>query len=331
MAQKPGVSICMIVKNEAELLRRALHDWEDLGDELLIVDTGSTDNTVFVAESIGGRVLAYDWQYPGNKGAARNLAIDQAGYAWIVMLDADEVIRTPAALRAAIMAAPGQVTGLNTIFENIADDGSVTLRWRQLRTFRRDAYAYRHREHELPFAVDLNCKECDSDVVFEHRPPAGRDPGKIQPMLDRLTLDVEEHPDDPHPLYFLHRQYLHAGQNEQAIETGIRYLQLPGTHDRCEAIGNIALAYDRLGQLHMSIVWLHNALGAQPGRRVWWLRLAEVYYNHGYPQQALPFLHGARAVTPAPGEQHEQPGINDLSIAEFIHLCEHATGVAHVH
>lgn len=332
MAQTPGVSICMIVKNEAELLPRALHNWRDLGDELIVVDTGSTDGTVTLAEQLGGQVYAYDWQYPGHKGAARNMAIEQAQYEWIVMLDADEVIRTPAALRATIIAAPRHVTGLNTTFENIANDGSVSLRWRQLRTFRRDAYAYRHREHELPFPVVEGNQEIDCGVIFEHRPAAGRDPGKMQPMLDRLALDVEEHPNDPHPLYFLHRQYVHAGQYELAIETGRRYLQLPGNHDRCEAFGNLALAYDQLGQTDVAVVCLHNALAAQPGRRVWWLRLAETYYNHGYPQHALPFLYAARAVTPAAGEQHEQPGINDLSIiAEFIHLCEHAMGVAHVH
>ena len=331
MFRKPSVSICMIVKNEAGLLRRALHDWADLGDELIVVDTGSTDNTIELAAQLGAAVFLYDWQHPGHKGEARNLALKKAKHDWIVMIDADEVIRTPAALRATILAAPGHVAGITTVFENIADDGSVTLRWRQLRTFRRGAYAYRHREHELPFPVAEGSQEIDCGVVFEHRPPAGRDHGKVQPMLDRLALDVEEHPDDPHPLYFLHRQYLHAGQHEQAIETGRRYLRLPGTHDRCEAFGNLALAYDQLGQPDVAIMWLHNALAAQPHRRVWWLRLAEIYYNHGHPQHALPFLHAARAVTPAAGEQHEQPGINDLSIAEFIHLCEHAMGVAHVH
>lgn len=324
------ISIVMIAKNEATVISRALAGWKALGDQLIVVDTGSTDNTVRLARDLGAIVLSYDWQYPGNKGSARNMGIDAATGDWIVMLDADEVITERAALRRAILSLDETYNAVSTIFENITDAGAVTLRWRQIRIFRRGSHRYKHREHEMPCPV-TETVEIGADIVFEHRPPADRGPAKMQPMIDRLELDVIEHPGDPHPLYFLHRQYLLDGQHQKAIDYGQQYLVSPGEHDRCECLGNMALAYEGLGDATAAIAWLHNALANQPWRRVWWLRLAEIYFNHNMAHFALPFLLGARAIPPVHGEQHEQPGINDQSITEFIHLCEHATGAAHSH
>jgi tetratricopeptide (TPR) repeat protein len=150
-------------------------------------------------------------------------------------------------------------------------------------------------------------------------------------MLARLELDVQENPGEAHPLYFLHRQYLLAGQYQRAIDVGMQYLRMPGPHDRCEAFANLALACERLGQTGRALVWLHNALAVQPERRVWWLKLAELYYNSGQPWVAMAYLHGAQVTPALANEQHAQPGINDQSISEFIHLCEHRTNTGHTH
>ncbi|MDX6727619.1 MAG: hypothetical protein QOK49_2424, partial [Baekduia sp.] len=84
------VSLCMIVKDEADMLPRCLAAVREFVDELIVVDTGSTDATVEIAESFGARVLHHEWT--GDFAAARNVSLDAATGDWLLYLDADEVL-----------------------------------------------------------------------------------------------------------------------------------------------------------------------------------------------------------------------------------------------
>ena len=87
---EPRISLCMIVKNEEKDLPRCLESVRGLVDEIVVLDTGSEDNTVSVAESFGAKVYHMDW--PGNFSAARNESLKKAGGNWILYLDADEAL-----------------------------------------------------------------------------------------------------------------------------------------------------------------------------------------------------------------------------------------------
>lgn len=84
------LSVAMIVKNEAENLPACLQSIQGLWDELVIVDTGSSDRTVEIARSFGARVLAFDWV--NDFSAARNVSLEACTGAWILWLDADDRI-----------------------------------------------------------------------------------------------------------------------------------------------------------------------------------------------------------------------------------------------
>ena len=88
----PGLrlSLCMIVKDEQEMLPRCLAAARDAVDEIVVVDTGSTDRTVEIAESFGARVVHHEWN--GSFADARNVSIDAAAGDWLIYLDADEVL-----------------------------------------------------------------------------------------------------------------------------------------------------------------------------------------------------------------------------------------------
>ena len=86
--QTPLVSLCMIVKNEFENLPGCLESVRGLVDEIIIVDTGSTDDTVRIAESFGAKVFRMAW--PNSFAAARNRSLEYARGNWIFYLDADE-------------------------------------------------------------------------------------------------------------------------------------------------------------------------------------------------------------------------------------------------
>jgi tetratricopeptide (TPR) repeat protein len=90
--RKQTISLCMIVKNEEEYLPRCLASVKPLVDQLIVVDTGSTDRTVEIAESFGASVYHHEWE--GNFSKARNISMGYADCDWIVILDADEELNS---------------------------------------------------------------------------------------------------------------------------------------------------------------------------------------------------------------------------------------------
>jgi len=82
------LAVCMIVKNEEKYLPLILGDIQGLWDELIIVDTGSTDNTIEIAQKFGARIVSQPWT--DDFSAARNRSKDEATAAWILWLDADD-------------------------------------------------------------------------------------------------------------------------------------------------------------------------------------------------------------------------------------------------
>lgn len=88
-----SISLCLIVKNEAERLPDCLRSARSVVDEVIVVDTGSTDDTASMARDLGAKVSSFDWC--GDFSAARNESIRHATGDWILVLDADERL-TPA-------------------------------------------------------------------------------------------------------------------------------------------------------------------------------------------------------------------------------------------
>ena len=82
------LSLCMIVKNEEKHLARCLSSVKDVADEIIMVDTGSTDKTVEIAELFGVKIFHFKWV--NDFSAARNFALSKCTGDWILYLDADE-------------------------------------------------------------------------------------------------------------------------------------------------------------------------------------------------------------------------------------------------
>lgn len=85
-----SISMCMIVKNEQDILARCLDSYAGTYDELIIVDTGSTDNTKEIAAHYTDKI--YDFEWINDFSAARNFAFSKAGCDYIFSADADEVL-----------------------------------------------------------------------------------------------------------------------------------------------------------------------------------------------------------------------------------------------
>ena len=82
------ISACMILKNEEKLLPRCLGSIKDHVDEIIVVDTGSRDKTVSIAQSFGAKVYHHPWEHHFSKH--RNQSLDYATGDWLFIIDADE-------------------------------------------------------------------------------------------------------------------------------------------------------------------------------------------------------------------------------------------------
>ena len=142
------LSQCMIVKNEEKNIKRALEWAKDMAYEQIVVDTGSTDCTVEIAESMGAKVYHFKWI--DDFAAAKNYAIEQAGGDWIAFLDADEYLTKENALRlpdildridrAKVRNAlnePAEIDIIRSDWIQINNKGNISQVLKQERFFRR--------------------------------------------------------------------------------------------------------------------------------------------------------------------------------------------------
>jgi len=84
------LSVCLIVKNEERWLADCLKNIKPVTDEIILVDTGSSDQSCTIAKQYGAKIFHFEWQ--DDFAAARNFSLEQAAGNWILILDADEGI-----------------------------------------------------------------------------------------------------------------------------------------------------------------------------------------------------------------------------------------------
>ncbi|CAA9321253.1 MAG: Possible glycosyltransferase 2 fused to TPR-repeat domain, partial [uncultured Microvirga sp.] len=96
------ISIFLIARNEADRIGDVIRAVRDLSDDIVVVDSGSTDGTQSVAEALGARVIFNPWK---GFGPQKRFAEEQCRHEWLLNLDADEVV--PPKLKAEIREAYG--------------------------------------------------------------------------------------------------------------------------------------------------------------------------------------------------------------------------------
>ncbi len=218
------LSLCMIVRDEQEMLPRCLASVADAVDEMVIVDTGSTDATVEIARSFGARVLFHEWT--GSFAQARNVSFDAAEGDWLLCLDADEVLVEEDAplLRALTGRTWREAFYLSeTNYTGDLEDGTAVTH-NALRVFRnRPEYRFEGRLHEqiahclpgyLPERVEA------SGVRIEHYGYLGavRDSReKSRRNIELLRLQQAESPPTPFLHYNLGSEYAAANEAQAAL------------------------------------------------------------------------------------------------------------------
>jgi glycosyltransferase involved in cell wall biosynthesis/Tfp pilus assembly protein PilF len=217
------VSLCMIVKNEEANLPGCLLSAADLFNEIVIVDTGSTDATKEVAKQFGARVFDFAWV--DDFAAARNESLRHATGQWIFWLDGDD--RIDDGNRERLRGLFTKLTDENAAYSlkcrcaRGGPDGVATL-VDHVRLFRNHpGIRWRYRVHEqiLPAIRETNGVVYPSDVVIDHvgyQDAAAQGP-KNERNLRLLRLDLAEHPDDPFILFNLGWAYADMGRPAEAL------------------------------------------------------------------------------------------------------------------
>jgi glycosyltransferase involved in cell wall biosynthesis len=112
------VSVCIITFNEESNIGRTLESVRTIADEIIVVDSGSTDSTVAIAESFGAKVFIEPWKgFPVQK----NSSIAKAGCEWILSLDADEAVspELASAIQSLKKTGPGEFDGFRMARRNL--------------------------------------------------------------------------------------------------------------------------------------------------------------------------------------------------------------------
>jgi tetratricopeptide (TPR) repeat protein len=243
-----SLSLCLIARNEAKHLAHCFESVRGVADEIVLVDTGSTDDTVAVAARYGARIFHFPWV--DDFSAARNAAIAQARGEWILALDADEALSPDAQRRLrGLLADTRHMAFLLNIRSPLKDargQSAVVNAWPRL--FRnRPELRYEGRVHEQlsPSIARLGGMVARTDLVIEHR-------GYHQDFTDQkekqarnlalLEKERAEHPDDPMMLFHLGEALGLGGRTQEAAEAYRAALGRPDMPPQNAAVAHRGLA-----------------------------------------------------------------------------------------
>lgn len=113
--KKHTLSVCVITKNEADRIRLCLNSVKDLADEIIVLDSGSTDNTVEVVKKYTDQVWVTDW--PGF-GIQKQRCLEKTSMDWVLFIDADESLDETA-----------QNALLNMLNQDVIDEVAFKIKW----------------------------------------------------------------------------------------------------------------------------------------------------------------------------------------------------------
>ncbi len=215
------LSICMIVKNEEEVLNRCLDCIKNVADEIVIVDTGSSDNTKNIAKLYTENI--YDFTWIDNFAAARNYSFSKATMDYVMWLDADDIIdeQNQAKIKE-LLKNPGQDTDMFMLKYDVAfdSDNKPTVSYYRERIFKRsNNYKWVGEIHEV---IPPNGNIVYEEISICHKKMKPSDPERNLNIFKRMILEGKTL--DPRQQFYYARELRNNGYMEQAIEEFNKFL-----------------------------------------------------------------------------------------------------------
>lgn len=215
------LSLCMIVKNEEKVLARCLDSIHEAVDEIIIVDTGSTDKTKEIAQKYTDNV--YDFQWINHFSQARNFSFSKATKDYIMWLDADDVITEEnrnklIKLKENLYDIDIVMMKYNTAFD---ENGNPTFSYYRERIIRRTAaHTWKGRVHE---AIDCIGKTIYSDIAVNHSSVKTKYSTRNLDIYKQQIADGETM--QPRDIFYYGRELYYHKKYDEAINILSDYLE----------------------------------------------------------------------------------------------------------
>ncbi len=249
------IALVMIVRDEEDNLAACLESVRGAVDEIVIVDTGSTDRTVETAGRYTGRVYRFPWR--DDFAAARNYAIGKAASEWILSLDADERLDPSTGdLKSLVGNAGPKEAFLLPLYSHTACSDYTSFP--VLRLFRNNgAYLYRGRIHEQVIIDRSEAVAIAEGPVIRHRASPGRERNRKRGRnLALLRQARAADPSNPFLAYYLGVEWLGLDRAEKALpyfEEACGQLSDAHILFRAPAVRNLLTCLRVLGEIQEAI------------------------------------------------------------------------------
>jgi glycosyltransferase involved in cell wall biosynthesis len=315
-----SITLCMIVKNEADRLPACLAAARDCVDEMIVLDTGSTDNTASIARELGAEV--YDYTWTNDFSAARNVSLRYGTGDWILVLDADEImIPAEIAAIAPYLDQPDLLV-VNFLRQEVgAEQSPYSL---VSRLFRRHPSVFFTRPyHSLidDSVIELRQKESHwrildwPKVAMLHD---GYHPDSIASLgkFDRAAIAMErflaDHPDDAYDGAKLGALYVEQGDFDRGIALLQRGLTSTESQVRYEVFFHLGIAHATQGDDETAVNFYQQAI-AQPILEILKLgaynNLGSLLRSHGLTDAAEALFSQCVAIDPTFARGHYNLGL----------------------
>ena len=219
------LSACMMVKDEEANLPRCLQSIQSFVDEIIVVDTGSSDRTVDIAKSFGASIYHHAWA--NNFSLHRNQSIEPATGDWILIIDADEELVFGKDkinhIRTILQEATGE-HAFAIVMKNI-QEGYITSQTIHPRFFRNGTISYTGIVHNQPVFKGTASLFLSEDVFLNHYGYGSENiEKKAERTIPLLEQQLKENPKNWQCYYYLSQIYGNLRQPKKAIEMGQVYI-----------------------------------------------------------------------------------------------------------
>jgi len=215
------ISLCMIVKDEEDTIGRCLESVKDIVDEIIIVDTGSSDRTKEVAGSFTSKI--YDFEWIDDFSAARNYSSSKATMDYIMWLDADDIILEEDALKIQqLKVTIDPIVDIVMMKYNYSFDGNghITLSNFRSRLLKRSInFIWNEPIHEYiqPSGYIIN-----SDICITHKKICPSAPERNLNIFEKMVASSKEL--SPRSLFYYAKELYNNERFDDAIKSFNKYL-----------------------------------------------------------------------------------------------------------
>jgi len=287
------VTVSMIVKDEEQYLADCLKSVQPIADEIIVVDTGSTDDTVEIALDHDAEVRTHEWH--DHFADARNDSIDCARGDWVLWLDADERLTEASYDFIRGLGQPDKPVGYICTIKSAREDFKFYTTSINTRLFANHfGVQFKHRVHEQLDQEKLQGRLVNSPVEFLHlgynsEAANARKRARNIPLMEQ---QLESDPNNPYVLMRMGHDVAQDGDSQQAVFYFRRALKADHGKDvYTENIWNaLAHAHNDLHETKDAKRYAKKSLRKTPKQVVaWWQLYRAFYLDRHYPQalQAL--------------------------------------------